>query len=67
MLDMKDLRRVFKYGENTTAVTLPKELELNFGDYLSFKKIDDNNFKITRVEVKIQNITNGNKQQHDWN
>lgn len=64
MLEMKDLRRTFKFGESTIATSIPKELGIKIGDYLSFEKIDDNNFKITRVEVKIQNITNGNKQEN---
>ncbi len=54
MYNISDTRKVFKFGENTTAVSLPKEFGIKAGTYLAFEKIDDNSFKVIKVDIEVQ-------------
>lgn len=58
MYNLEDTRKVFKFGENTTAVSLPKELGIKIGSYVTFEKIDENSFKVIMVDIKIQPTEN---------
>jgi len=58
MYNLEDTRKVFKFGENTTAVSLPKELGVKIGSRVVFEKIDENSFKVIIVNVKVQPTEN---------
>ena len=54
MYNISNTRKVFKFGENTTAVSLPKEFNIKAGSYLAFEKIDENSFKIVKVDIIVE-------------
>lgn len=54
MYSLEDTRKVFKFGENTIAVSLPKELGIKIGSRVAFEKIDENSFKVIKVDIKVQ-------------
>lgn len=58
MYNLEDTRKVFKFGENTTAVSLPKELGVKIGSRVAFEKIDENSFKVIMVDIKVQPTEN---------
>ena len=51
---IKNIRRVFKYGNDMCGVSFPKEFGLKVDDLLLFEKTNENSFKVTKVELTIK-------------
>jgi len=54
----ENVRRIFRYGDNTRAVSIPKDLGFEIDDSVIFEKVDDISCKFTKIDVKMQELQN---------
>lgn len=58
---MKDIRQVRKVGEGSKVITLPQEWA-NYGDYLKFEIINENELKLIKVDIAERNNSSEEKE-----
>ena len=57
-MNYKNVRRIYRYGDSTRAVSIPKDLGFEIDNYVIFEKIDNVSCKFTKINVKMQEIQN---------
>jgi len=55
---LKDVRRTFKYGKGMCGIAFPQEFGIKPDEYMLVERLDDNTFKITRVDLEVNKKVN---------